>query len=687
MTHDMRIYFQNLTGLIIILLIGIILISPFHVVYAARGIGIMPITPDGTIHNGNNWLMVIGINQYSEWPKLSTAVNDAQEFKSLLINRYYFNDTRTLSFYDYEATRSNIINGLKELALKVSSNDQVVIFYAGHGYVDDITNVGSWIPVDAGLKDASARITNFEIKSYMKVDAIKAKHILLISDSCFSGDFFRGNRSKQQDMTPEKIKRAWQKTSRMAITSGGLEPVVDKGFKNHSVFTHFLIQKLKTNQSSFLPASDLFDSINSGVIANASQTPLYGILTDTGAQVGGEYIFFLNQSKEIKNKEEQLEDLQHENKAYQAHENKIQELDRQIMQIKQRMKKSSLSNQGNLLDELLQKAKEKEAQQQEIEQLKVKYQLEKVHYYQTMYANLSNEVAKYNQLSSLPSGKEYLPEAWQAIVTKFPEIQGVSFGDTEGLLGYVQKQMDKHKPKPISNSIGMSFVWIPPGTFMMGSPSNEPERGSDEIQHEVTLTKGYYLQTTEVTQGQWKKVMGNNPSGFKKCGEECPVERVSWDDVQEFIKRLNQLEAKNGYGYRLPTEAEWEYAARAGSKGPFAFGNCLSTNDANYYGENPLSGCPKGEDRGTTIRVSSFKANAWGLYDMHGNVWEWCQDVYGDYPTNSVKDPQGPTSGGPRVCRGGSWSHFARICRSAFRSRSKPGYRINLLGFRAASQR
>jgi formylglycine-generating enzyme len=217
----------------------------------------------------------------------------------------------------------------------------------------------------------------------------------------------------------------------------------------------------------------------------------------------------------------------------------------------------------------------------------------------------------------------------------------------------------------ISNSLGMKFIYISPGTFMMGSPPSEPGRDDDETQHRVTLTKGYYLQTTEVTQGQWKAVMGSNPSHFKNCGDNCPVESVSWNDVQEFIRKLNQREGANLY--RLPTEAEWEYAARAGSTTSFAFGRCLSTDQANYDGNYPLSGCPKGQYREATLPVGSFSPNAWGLYDMHGNVWEWCQDGFGDYPSSAVTDPAGSASGDNRLLRGGGWNCAAGLCRSAAR--------------------
>jgi len=235
--------------------------------------------------------------------------------------------------------------------------------------------------------------------------------------------------------------------------------------------------------------------------------------------------------------------------------------------------------------------------------------------------------------------------------------------------------------KRMSNSLGMEFVYIEPSTFMMGSPPDEPKRDNDEKQHRVTLSQGFYMQTTEVTQQQWKAVMGNNPSHFKNC-DDCPVENVSWNDVQTFIQKLNQKEGTTKF--RLPTEAEWEYAARAGTQTAFFSGDCLSTDKANFDGNYPMAGCSKGIYRNKTVSVGSFPANAWGLYDMHGNVWEWCHDLYGDYLATSVTDPTGPTSGLRRVGRGGGWSYVARHCRSAIRNGYGPGDSDNYLGFRLA---
>jgi formylglycine-generating enzyme required for sulfatase activity len=222
------------------------------------------------------------------------------------------------------------------------------------------------------------------------------------------------------------------------------------------------------------------------------------------------------------------------------------------------------------------------------------------------------------------------------------------------------------------NSIGIEFVFIPPGIFTMGTSDDESERGNDEIMHTVTLSKGFLMATAPVTHSQWQKVMGNNPSHFKKNGNNCPVEQVSWKDAQQFIDKLNKMEQTNKYC--LPTEAQWEYACRAGSTTQYCFGDDEKMlNDYAWYDKN--SG-------GKTHPVKQKKPNAWGLYDMHGNVWEWCEDWYGDYPNEPVTDPTGPASGGNRVVRGGSWSSYPRDLRSADRYRYSPGNRNDNVGFR-----
>lgn len=217
----------------------------------------------------------------------------------------------------------------------------------------------------------------------------------------------------------------------------------------------------------------------------------------------------------------------------------------------------------------------------------------------------------------------------------------------------------------LSADTTLEFVGIAAGSFLMGSNDHDGEKPVNR----VTITKDFELGKYEVTQAQWAAVMASNPSNFKTCGGSCPVEQVSWEDVQQFLAKLNAR--KDGYTYRLPTEAEWEFAARAGTTGDYA-GNL---NDMAWYDQNSNS---------TTHAVGQKRPNAWGLYDMHGNVWEWVSDWHADsYPTSStVTDPTGPSSGVFRVFRGGSWLVDAVGCRSASRFAGSRGGRLNALGLR-----
>lgn len=224
--------------------------------------------------------------------------------------------------------------------------------------------------------------------------------------------------------------------------------------------------------------------------------------------------------------------------------------------------------------------------------------------------------------------------------------------------------------------------WIVPGRFLMGAGPGEPEGFYDETRHPVTLTRGYWLAETACTQALWQAVMGENPARFN--GEpQCPVEQVSWEGCQRFVTAIN-AHLTSGPQLRLPTEAEWEYACRAGSQGPFSWGDTLTTAQANYDGNHPYPGGEKGEYRERTVPVLSFEPNAWGLYQMHGNVWEWCSDWLGNYPAEPVIDPAGPGEGHRRVLRGGGWVSGGRSLRSAFRFASPPDYRGDFIGLRLA---
>jgi formylglycine-generating enzyme required for sulfatase activity len=238
------------------------------------------------------------------------------------------------------------------------------------------------------------------------------------------------------------------------------------------------------------------------------------------------------------------------------------------------------------------------------------------------------------------------------------------------------------------------FVRINGGTFTMGSPANEPERDDDEVQHQVKVSS-FYMGKYEVTQKEYQEIMGTNPSSFK--GDNLPVEQVSWYEAVEYCNKRSQKEGltpaytingtnvtwnRNANGYRLPTEAEWEYACRAGTTTPFSTGNNITTDQANYDENYPYNNNAKGTYREKTTAVGSFSPNAWGLYDMHGNVWEWCWDWYGDYSSGSQTDPVGAVTGTYRVLRGGGWGDDCQLLRSALRLNDYPSNRFSYLGFR-----
>ena len=245
-----------------------------------------------------------------------------------------------------------------------------------------------------------------------------------------------------------------------------------------------------------------------------------------------------------------------------------------------------------------------------------------------------------------------------------------------GLMGALTVMAQEVKPGKVEvinlgKNVKLEIVLIPAGNFVMGSPKKE-KGGANETQHQVTLTKPFYMGKYEVTQEQWQLVMGNNPANTK--GAKLPVTNVSWVDCQGFIRNLNAI-TKDG-GYRLPTEAEWEYACRAGTNTAYSFGDALLPKNANITESK----------KGTPVAVGKYEPNAFGLCDMHGNVREWCEDWLANYPPGAVTDPTGPANGELRILRGGSF--YSKIgnayARSAFRNAGKPNDQVNGSGFRLA---
>ena len=415
-----------------------------------RDLSFTPRSPMGEEVKGNQWLFVIGINSYINWPRLKTAVNDAKAVKDVLLRRYYFNKSYVIELYDENATREKILGQLRSLAKKVRPEDSLVIYYAGHGYIDPITKEGKWIPVESGREETSAWISNHDVKNYLRTDAIKAKHILLVSDSCFSGDFFRGKRGKLPAVTDKVIQKAYKYSSRQAITSGGLEPVSDDGFGNNSVFAHFFVKALKENQKPFLIPSDLFAYVRAGVAENAEQLPRLGSLKDTGGQHGGELVFFLKQENKInvlaqsaKEKKAMIKRLAKREKESKANKEKeqakiiameeeISELDKQIKYMKNRLGTSSEKSKDSL-DNLLAMVKQSDElerrKEEEVNKRKEEITRLKKEKSDKMKKKLLADILKYEEIISSKHGKDLKETAWNSLVEKYPDARGVDYGN------------------------------------------------------------------------------------------------------------------------------------------------------------------------------------------------------------------------------------------------------------------
>ena len=283
-------------------------------------------------------------------------------------------------------------------------------------------------------------------------------------------------------------------------------------------------------------------------------------------------------------------------------------------------------------------------------------------------------------------------------------------GVISGLI-YVMNKQDENGNE--TNNLGSTnnaeltndLILINGGTYLMGSPETEMQRETDEVQHEVTVSD-FYIGRYEVTQKEYEEVMGENPSNFE--GENLPVENVTWYEAIEYCNKLSEKEGltsvytidgenvswdRSANGYRLPTEAEWEYAARAGTTSPFNTENSISDEEANYYGHYPYGieenyftqenlETEPGQYRQTTVEVDSFSPNKWGLYNIHGNIAEWCFDYYGAYDLENTDNPSGPTTGTLRVNRGGGWNDYAKHLRCAYRASTTPDQKMSNIGFR-----
>ena len=587
--------------------------------------GFKPLTvKDASMQNillyNESHALVIGASDYTAgWPKLPGVPKDVQAVKSVLEDQG-FNVVTVV-----DPNRDQLYLSFNEFINKYGggAENRILIYFAGHGHTQKLKwggDMGYIVPIDApnpnrdneGFLEKAMDMQQIEV--YAK--RIQSKHALFLFDACFSGSIFDLSRAVPQHITSKTARPV-----RQFITSGSAEEEVPDRSVFRSQFVEALNGEGDVDGDGYVTGAELGEFLQKTVInySKGCQHPQYGKIKDPDLDKG-DFVFEIAAAapppapKSIstpKDSDFSLDDL---NKAASRDE-------------------------------------QSKAQWNE--------------YLQKM-TDAYNEVVEYEKLDVDPTLKI---TAWERFQRSFSDDNPFS-DDDDTMRTYASTQVEIWKSEDRKHSLngpamGMKFVRIPGGTFVMGSNDGDND---EEPVYQVTI-RSFQMMTTEVTQVMWKAVMSNNPSNFK--GDNLPVEKVSWNDCQDFIRKLNQRDT--GKNYRLPTEAEWEYACRAGTTTRFYSGNHYSyLNRVGWY---------NGNSGKKTHPVGEKQPNAWGLYDMHGNVWEWCQDWSGSYPSGSA---WGLSTGSERVCRGGSWNHAVDDNRSANRGYYDPSYLANTLGFRLA---
>lgn len=602
---------------------------------------------------GKSVAFLVGVGNYAHLsPQLDFVQNDLAALREYLLSKGGFDSVYVAEgdIVDANLVEDYLFNKFRRI---LGRDDRLLFYYSGHG--DDLGGTTGYMQFSKARRGQYDRNQILAIRNAVEWSRIlPAKHALFIFDCCVSGLAFTSKGGK--DPKRQILETLSGNGSRTIITAGTADEETFGIEGRHSVFTKAFLDALMRPQShhGFLTMNEVFADIELRVKNFSRQygksvTPRRWELQED--RYRGAFLFMDPESAGEGLPEEWVETMGAKSKGTAVRR----------LQSYGSVQLIALVSGSVFIDGAPYGPITKGDGLEYGPFITGPHEIE-----------IRGKIGAYNESFVIEKGKStrviIRPEA-TTTVARDPQPSRVD------------------EKRPFTNDLGMTFVYIPPDTFMMGSPEDEPGRDDDEKQHKVTLTKGFYLQTTEVTQGQWKAVMGDNPSNFKNCGDDCPVESVSWKDVQAFIEKLNRREGKT---YRLPTEAEWEYAGRSGGADD-VYAGISNVEELDQYANFCDKNCDKNwksnsHDDGykNTAPVASLKPNRIGLYDMSGNVWEWCADWYGDYPGGSVTDPTGPSSGSDRVFRGGSWDGGARGCRSAFRGGGVPGNRDDFLGFRLA---
>ncbi|MDX2247207.1 MAG: SUMF1/EgtB/PvdO family nonheme iron enzyme [Bacteroidia bacterium] len=597
-----------------------------------------------------NHLLVIGIDQYAHFQKLNNPVRDSKGLIEVLTGRYRFEPDDVKTLFDEKATRESIIDVLDELTATVTDKDNLLIYFAGHGYFRKEMNTGYLIPVDARKEKFSDLIPNSTIRDY--ISAIRAHHTLLVVDSCFSGSLLhRDAEVLQIKALADKVDRF---SSRWGLAAGLVERVSDGPIGGSSPFAQSLITYLRKNDSPRLPVSELIQYVSKITTYNADQTPVGGVLDKTN-DLGGQFVFDLREA--VFNEEETF---------WQA-----------------TVAKDTLS----AYRDYRQKFSDGKYRSEALSQMKL---LEEKQAWET--ALTRNKVSSYEDFLEEYPTSQYAPEAQKRIdallhptvvaqpAVKTPVSPKVNFPLPEMILikgGTFEMGSDngKDREKPI-HKVTVSDFWL--GKTAVTVSTFSAFITATGYKTDAEKEDGSYIWTGS----DWKKKAGVNwrcdALGKIRAENEWnhPVIHVSWNDAKAYCDWLSK---ETGQQWRLPTEAEWEYAAGGGSEQRTIY---AGTNNESELGEYAWY-TKTTNDKGTRP-VGQKKTNRLGLYDMSGNVWEWCNDWYEDYSSSDISDPQGSEKGTSRVLRGGSWYDGAEYCRVSNRNGSTPDLRVSSLGFRPA---
>jgi formylglycine-generating enzyme required for sulfatase activity len=585
---------------------------------------------------------------------------------------------------------------LRRKVRSVGKEAKVVVYFSGHGYAQSGTSY--WLPHDARVKDAQSiedtGISSDHVNSWLSVRSLGSRSVVVLVDACHSGFAWSGTRTLQKTLR-KKLSKGF-KSGVGGVGFGEGHAVIASSMQDqysveaeelrHGVFSYALMEGLRGkadfNRDGKVTLPELWAYLSYRVKALAQKYKRYPqVPVKSGPEAGEMVLSFPKVAVGVQGSATGAASGGGEG----------------VLLLSANVGGVEVHVDGAYKAYLRVAGASK--------RLRLKSGRHEVVLKKRGYGD-KRVVVDLESGGELPL-EGFLVQEAQAAVVERPTVSSavVERPAARPMVAAAQSTQGSTQSPGTRKTFGAKGVefamrWIPAGSFMMGSPSREAGREEHEgPQRRVRISKGFWMLESEVTQGQWKALMGENPSRFKDCGENCPVENVNWEEARGFADKLSEAVGLSAcrardkgifqcVGWRLPTEGEWEYAAQAEyiiqgvTRTAYHTGDCISTDEANYNGNYPQEDCPKGMYRQKTIGVCSLARNKWGLCDMHGNVWEWTMDVYGSYAGMPTVDPLRTSGSTKRVVRGGGWFNSANGVRAAHRDFYVPTYRYRSIGFR-----